>query len=347
MSGILVVQTAWLGDIVLTTPLLRELKRARPGARLTVVTTPLGAETLAGLPWVDEIVPFDKKGADRGVLGTLRLAARLFRSRFEVAIAAQRSFRTGLLVRASRARTRVGFARARGSFAYTRKVPWDPAAHAVRRYLALSGPAGGDPERAEPRPELAVSAKARAEVEKLLAQSGVARGEEIVALAPGSIWGTKRWTPEGFAALARAARERGLRPVLVGSPAERALCETVASLAGEGAVVLAGRTSVPEMTALLSMSRVLVSNDSGPGHVASAVGTPVVSVFGPTVPAFGYTPFGDQNVVVEHASLDCRPCHPHGPEVCPLGHHRCMREIDPGRVVAALHAVRERAGRRT
>jgi heptosyltransferase-2 len=339
MSSILVVQTAWLGDIVLTTPLLRELKRARPEATVTVVTTPLGAETLFGLPFVDEIVVFDKKGRDRGILGTLRLARRLRRARFEVSIAAQRSFRTGLLLRASGAPLRVGFEEARGSWAYTRKIGWVAGDHAVRRYLALSAPAGGHPESADPRPELAVRSEARASATKLLAESAIGPGEPVLALAPGSIWGTKRWTPEGFAAVARAARERGLRPVLLGSPAERELCEQVASLSGAGAVVFAGRTSIPEMTALLSISRGLVTNDSGPGHVASAVGTPVIAVFGPTVPAFGYTPFGDRNVIVEHPGLECRPCHPHGPEVCPLGHHLCMREIGAERVVAALDEV--------
>ena len=100
-----------------------------------------------------------------------------------------------------------------------------------------------------------------------------------------------------------------------------------------------GRTSPPELTALLARSRVLVTNDSGPAHVASAVGTPVVAVFGPTVPAFGYTPFGERNRIVERAGLACRPCSSHGPQVCPLGHHRCMKEIGPEAVLAALEAA--------
>jgi heptosyltransferase-2 len=103
--------------------------------------------------------------------------------------------------------------------------------------------------------------------------------------------------------------------------------------------VLAGRTGIPELTALLARSRALLVNDSGPGHVASAVGTPVVAVFGPTVPAFGYTPYGAANRVVEHPDLECRPCDRHGPQVCPLGHHRCMRDLPPERVIAALAGV--------
>lgn len=332
---ILVVQTAFLGDVVLTTPLLRELKRAHPEARLTVVATPLGAATLAGLPFLDGLIAYDKKGKHRGVRGTWGLVARLRRERFDLAVAAQRSARTGLLVRASGARKRVGFAGAAGGWAYTERVTWDPARHAVHRYLALAAACGGDPD-ADPRPLLAVLPEARARIDALLSAEGIGPDDAVLAIAPGSIWGTKRWTPEGFAAVVRDSRALGLRPVLVGSPAEATLCNEVAARAGGSVPVLAGRTGIPDLAALCARSRALVTNDSGPGHVASAVGTPVVAVFGPTVPAFGYTPFGERNRIVERAGLECRPCDLHGPQVCPLGHHRCMKEIGPEAVLDAL-----------
>lgn len=339
MTRILVVQTAFLGDVVLTTPLLRELRRAHPGAALTVVAAPVGAAALEGSPHVDRIVPFDKNGVNSGASGTLRLARSLRLGRFDLAVAAQRSARTGILLRASGAATRVGFEGAAGALAYSRRVPWDPARHAVLRYLALAGAAGGDPESADPRPELPVRKDALARVESLLRGEGIANGDPVLAIAPGSIWGTKRWTPEGFAHVARGAGARGLRPVLVGAQDERELCLSVRDRAGIEVAVLAGRTSLAEMTALLSRARALVTNDSGPGHVASAVGTAVVAIFGPTVPAFGYTPWGERNRIVELHGLECRPCHAHGPEVCPLGHHRCMRDLRAERVMAALDEV--------
>ncbi|MBP7149490.1 MAG: lipopolysaccharide heptosyltransferase II [Acidobacteria bacterium] len=339
MNRILVIQTAFLGDVVLTTPLLRELRRAQPAAELVVVSTPLGVQTLTGLRHVGRLLAFEKKGVQRGVLGMGRFARDLRRERFDAVVAAQRSSRTALLALASGAPVRVGFAGAPGSWSYTREVRWDRAHHAVRRYLALSGPLGGDPESADPTPELAVLDDARAEVLHLLGEAGVPAGAQLVGIAPGSIWGTKRWLPERYAELARALREDGARPLLLGSPAERELCERIAAQAGDVAPVLAGRTSVPQLTALLSLCAALVTNDSGPGHVASAVGTPVVAVFGPTVPAFGYTPFGPRNAVVEQLGLACRPCDSHGPQVCPLGHHRCMTEIPVSAVLAATRCV--------
>jgi heptosyltransferase-2 len=336
---ILVVQTAFLGDIVLTTPLLRELKRAGADRRITVATTPLGAAILAGHPHVDEIVVHDKRGRERRPLGLLRAIARVRGGRFDAAIAAQRSSRTGMLLVGSGAKRRVGFAGAPGAWGYTDRVRWDGARHAVHRYLALSAPLGGDPEAADPRPVLAVGEQARARVASLLSTAGIAEGEDVLAIAPGSIWGTKRWTPSGFADVARAAARLGLRPVLVGSPDERALCLAIAETAGEGVSVLAGSTGPADLAALLARSRALVGGDSGPGHVASAVGTPVVAIFGPTVPAFGYTPYGSAHRVVEHEGLACRPCDRHGPQTCPLGHHRCMVDVPAGRVLAALSEV--------
>jgi heptosyltransferase-2 len=121
----------------------------------------------------------------------------------------------------------------------------------------------------------------------------------------------------------------------------------VARAAGALAANLAGRCRIPDLAAVLARSRALVSNDSGAGHVASAVGTPVISIFGPTVTSFGYTPFGDANRIVEHPGLACRPCDRHGPQVCPLDHFRCMREIGADRVLAALDAALAGARQRT
>ena len=338
MRRTLVVQTAFLGDVVLTTPLLAAL-RTLPDTSIDVLTTPLGAQVLGGHPAVDHVIPYDKRGADGG-LGALVARLNALRARgYDVAIAAQRSFRTGLMVRATRAPLRIGFRNAPGAWACNRTVPWRADQHAARRYLDLLAPTGIDPAHCDPRPCLPVLPEAAQRVDALLAQEAVSPSEPLLAFAPGSTWGTKRWLPEGYAAIARAAPARGLRPVFVGSPAERPLCLEIALAAGRGAVVLAGMGGIPELVATLARARALVTNDSGPGHVASAVGTPVVAVFGPTVPAFGYTPFGPEHRIVEHPDLPCRPCHSHGPEVCPLGHHRCMRDIGPAPVLAALDAV--------
>jgi heptosyltransferase-2 len=219
-------------------------------------------------------------------------------------------------------------------------VAWLGDRHAVHRYLALSAAAGGEPASADPQPELAVSDRNSIYVEEMLANEGIGADEPVVCFAPGSVWGTKQWTPHGYAEVARRSASEGMRPVLIGSPEERTLCLEVGEAAGN-VPVLAGRTGLPQLAALLKRAEALVGNDSGPAHIASAVGTPVVAVFGPTVPAFGYTPFGSNVRVVERSGLECRPCHHHGPQVCPLDHFRCMSEIEAETVFRQLQDLLE------
>lgn len=342
MNALLVIQTAFVGDMVLTTPLLRALKRRYPSARLTLLATPAGTRLLTGSPYVDETIVFDKKGRDRSAAALWGLARRLRAARFDAVVAAQRSFRTGLLVRGTGAPLRIGFSGAAGSWAYTARVAPD-ASHQALRYLALAGPAGVDLGTAEGTPELPVLPEASASIDRKLEAEGIAPDEPLLVLAPGSVWGSKRWTPEGFAAVIDAAPALGLRPVLVGSPDEAELAARIAAMVSMNVPTLAGRSDLAELTALAARARVLIANDSGSGHIASAVGTPVVSIFGPTSPSFGFAPYGPANRIVELDGLDCRPCDRHGPPVCPLGHHRCMRDIGPERVIEAVRSLIARA----
>ena len=333
---VLVVQTAYLGDLVLTTPFLRELRRVAPAAAVDLWTTPTGAALFSPLPWVDTVLVHDKRDSRPWWRGLGGRARSLRERRYDVVVAAHRSLHSALLVRASGASTRIGFSGGQASWAYNRRVPWHAERHAVRRYLELARPLGGDPEGADPAPALRLEPRARQRVEALLRAHEVATERPLVCVAPGSIWNTKRWMTAGFSAVVDGARRRGLQPLLIGTAAERALCLDVACGCRVPPPVLAGSTSIPELAALLARAEALIANDSGPGHVASAVGTPVVTIFGPTVPDFGYAPRGERNHTVEHPDLDCRPCDRHGPAVCPRGHFRCMREIGPAQVLEAL-----------
>ena len=343
MSRILIVQTAFLGDVVLTTPLLRELRRVRPNASLCLLTTATGRSVLNGLPCVDQWLVLDKRWDRDGCRSSRGVLRALMGTRFDAAVAAHRSVRSGVILRLSGARLRVGFTGAPGAWAYNRRVVWDPGQHAVRRYLELSAALGGEPRIADPRPRLTVDPAAAARAERMALEHGVGANDNLLCVAPGSVWPTKRWLPEGYARIVAGARPRGLVPVLVGSPEELELCRRVAALAP--APVLAGETSIPDLVALLARARIVVGNDSGAAHVASAVGTPVVSVFGSTVSGMGYAAFGPLTRVVERAGLDCRPCGRHGARSCPLGHFRCMTEVTADQVLARVDELLAVTGR--
>lgn len=321
----LVIQTAFLGDVVLTTPLLSVL--AQRYGPVDVLTTPAAASLLETHPAVRAVIRYDKHAADRGWRGIRRLASQLRARRYAAVYLPHRSLRSAALALLSGAGERVGFADSAAAITYTRRVPRPRQGHEVERLLALAGPAAGPAEVG-----LGLTTEDRAAADGWLAARGVSPG--FVALAPGSIWGTKRWPyfPQLATVLDRPC-------VIVGSSDDVTLAYAIVAAAPQRAVSAAGMLGLRASAALIQRAAVLVTNDSAPLHLATAVGTPVVALFGPTVPEFGFGPRRQGDVALGHAGLACRPCSRHGPERCPLGHHRCMRELSVETVAAALTAV--------
>ena len=330
--SLLVPQTSFLGDVVLTTPLFAALRQRLRPRRLAVLVRPDAASLLDGHPDVDDVLVDDKRGATRGIGGLLRMASRLRAERFDLAVSPHRSLRTALVLAAARIPRRIGFADSRGAALYHERVPRDRRRHDVERNLALLAPFGGT--SGTPRLRLAVQPTAAARAAALLPDGG----GPLVGLAPGSVWATKRWTTEGFAAVLRALRADGARIVVLGAPAERALAEEVVRLGGGGATVLAGRTDLATLVAVIDRLALLVANDSAPMHVACARDVPVAAVFCATTPSLGYGPWGERARVVE-VDLACRPCARHGGPRCPRGTDDCQRLVRSESVLAVARAL--------
>jgi lipopolysaccharide heptosyltransferase II len=321
----LVIQTAFLGDVILTTPLLSVL--AQRHGPVDVVTTPAAASLLETHPAVGAVIPYDKRGADRGWSGFRKLAAELRARRYATIYLPHRSLRSAMLAVLSGARERVGFADSPAALTYTARIPRPAAGHEVERLLALAGPAlSSHPV------SLGLTAADHAQAEEWLRAHGVRAG--FVALAPGSIWGTKRWPY--YAELAEAVD----RPtVIVGGKDDVPLADAIVAAVPGRVVSAAGALGLRASAALIQRAAVLVTNDSAPLHLATAVGTPIVALFGPTVPGFGFGPRRRGDVALGREGLACRPCSKHGPRTCPLGHHRCMRDLSIETVAAALAAA--------
>jgi heptosyltransferase II len=329
---LLVVQTSFLGDVVLTTPLLTALRERLRPRELVVLVRRDAAALLAGHPDVDRVLVDDKHGRERGLGGLWRVARRLRAEGFDVVVSPHRSLRTALVLAAAGIPRRVGFAVARGARLYHVRVPRDRRQHDVRRNLALMAAFGDVP--APPPLHLPVRPDAARAVAALLPDGT----GPLVGIAPGSVWPTKRWTTAGFAALAQGLVGDGARVVLLGGPDDEARCAEVARLAGAGVRSLAGRTDLPGLVALVDRLALLVANDSAPMHVACARDVPVVAVFCATTPALGYGPWGERTAVVE-ADLACRPCARHGGRRCPRGTEDCMRLVEARDVLAAARAL--------
>ncbi len=341
---VLVFHTAFIGDIVLMFPMLQVLRRERPGCAISVVSVPAVADLVRKHPAVDEVIEYDKRGMHSGLRGMRALALYLRRQHFTLALVPHRSLRSALIVRMAQIPRRIGFATSAGAQLFTDRVPYRPSDHEIDRDLSLLQPVLGTiPDRILPVVHID-EGDSRVADELLVTADRELKGfsrSPLVALAPGSVWHTKRWPEEAFSALARSLVRNGCSVVLVGGERDVELCNRVAegSAAVHGVFNAAGKTSLAESAALLRRCQVLVSNDSAPGHIAMAVGTPVLALFGPTVPAIGFAPVGPRDRVLEVAGLSCRPCSIHGGNACPIGSFECMRGIAEPTVMAAVREI--------
>ena len=329
-ASALVIQTAFLGDVILTTPLLTAL--ATRYGPVDIVTTPAAAPLMETHPAVRHTVTYDKRGTDRGWDGLRRMARQLRSANYTRAYLPHRSLRTASLAVLARIPSRIGFA-GTWSFLYTESRRKPTAGHESDRLLALANeaPAVYAPQL-QPTP---ADVQAAAD---LLERAGIGHTRPLIAIAAGSIWGSKRWPY--YQDLARQVTE-GADVVVVGGPDDVVLGDEIVRAAEDGGgrrrvVNACGKLTLRQSAALIGRAALVVTNDSAPLHLATAMGTPIVAVFGPTVPEFGFGPLRAGDVSLGIDGLQCRPCSSHGPPACPLGHHRCMRELTVAAVLAAI-----------
>jgi heptosyltransferase-2 len=327
-EGTLVVQTAYLGNVVLTTPLLAVL--AERHGPVDVVAQPGSASVLEGHPAVHSVIPYDKRGADRGWPGITRLARELRTRRHARAFLADGSWRAATLAMGARIPARTGFAGSPAARLYTERVTRPLHGHETAKLAALAGAAVGEPL---PKVCLGLGASDREAAGAWLADRGVSG--DFVALAPGSVWGARRWPHyPAFAATLE------LPVVVIGGPADAPRAQEIAAAAAPGNVrSAAGEVGPRVAAAIIEQAQALVTNDSAALHLATAVGTPIVALFGPTAPSFGFGPLGPRDIVLGLGELLCRPCTQLGPAVCPLEHHRCLVELELPAVAAALASI--------
>ena len=339
---VLVLQNGFLGDTILTLPLLTEIKLRFPSAKLVLACSPLAQELLQDHPDIDEIIVDDKKGGDRGLLGLWRKAMTLKKMAFTMALTPHKSLRSALMLYFAGIPLRVGFRQSVASFLFHRRVIREPQRHDVERNLSLLRAFGIQPEDCRRSMRLPPGSESEAVVKKLLSSMGVDEKKTLIGINPGSVWATKRWSAEGFAgAIQLIKKNYDCDVLLFGGPADAVVASRIQELCGGASVNLAGKIGLREMPAALNLCRVLITNDSAPMHMAVACGVPTVAIFCATTPALGFYPYSDNAILLEK-DLSCRPCGSHGGRRCPLGTEDCIRLISPTHVLEAVVKLLER-----
>lgn len=277
------------------------------------------------LPFIRKTWVYDKHGRDRGLPGFSRQIRRLRQSKYDLALLPHRSLRSGLLAWRAGIPIRVGFDRGGGRFLHTHKVPYPATLHKIQRNLQLLSPFGPIPQV---DPPIVISNEDDLRfVEGKLGENA----EPMVALSPGSTWFTKRWPEAYFLALGKKLASAGYRIVLIGGGDDRELGQRIAHALGSACWNFCGILSLRQSVEVLRRCSVLVTNDSAPTHLGTAAGIRVLTLFGSTIPEFGFGPFGPNGKPLG-IELYCRPCTDHGRQHCPEKHFRCMRELTPERV---------------
>lgn len=327
---ILLVQTSFLGDVVLSTPVIAALREQFPSAELWMMTTPAARALVERDPELSGVITFDKNRSERSLTSLWKKAQELKAMRFDCAFALQRSARTSILLFLAGIPNRIGFESARCRWLYHQLRKREPGTHDVIRNLQIIGSSASElaarshPLRIFPPQIDQISDSLRSKIE------GVT---DPIIIVPGSVWRTKRWDWRGYREVAKRFIRQDRAVILVGAPDER---ELALKVAGNLPVLnIVGQTSIAELAWVISRAALVICNDSMALHLSSAAKVPTVAIFCATSPAFGFGPWENIARVIEVEALPCKPCSRHGGDLCPTGTWDCMRQLSPERVFEA------------
>jgi heptosyltransferase-2 len=338
IKRILVRGPNWLGDAVMCEPALRGLRKLFPDAQIALLVKPAVADLFAGHPALTRVLTYDTEGRHAGLSGKWVLAGQLRRQGFDLAVLFQNAFEAAFLTFLAGVSRRYGYSTDGRSLLLS-----DPVAapdrrtlvHQVRYYWDLLKPLGltGDP----PTPELLVFPDEEQAMAGRFAQGGLSATDVVVGINPGSTYGgAKRWLPERFAEVTerlcrtiRESREQQVSVVIFGAKGEERLGHEIAARLTSRSLVLSGATTIRELMAAVKRCAMLLTNDTGPMHIASAFQVPVVAIFGPT-DWRTTSPFGSAHAIVRQP-VDCSPCLL---RECPID-HRCMTRVSVDQVYEA------------
>jgi len=324
-SKILVINTAFLGDIALTAFLTQKIKN-KYKCNISVLTTIAGAEVLSSIKSIDSMFILDKKSTHKSLSDSIDFAKSLSAYNFNIIISLHKSFRTSVIVKNIDADLKIGFDVSSRSNVYNKKIKYKSHYHEVERYISTMF----EDLKLE-KVELEISENDKLYVDNLLIQQKYDENKKTVVLASGSVWNTKKWGDQNFINLANLLKEN-YNVLFIGGKDD-----SIDNL--KGTINLYGKTNISQSYYLLSLSNLIVTNDSAPTHFASIVNIPTITIFGATHPYFGFGPLADNSLIIQNETLECRPCRIHGSDVCPLGTLECMNSIRPEKVAQQVETI--------
>jgi heptosyltransferase-2 len=325
-TKILIIQTAFIGDVILTLPVAQVLKNETE-CIIDFLCIPDVADLVKKSKYIDNVIIYDKKNHDKGIRKLYRLSRRIRFSGYDLIISPHRSARSAFLAWRGKSTQSISFDKSALSLLYNDKVTYIKNIHEIQRNLKLLEPTGIKVDTIV-RPEIFIHESDEKVINLLFKKFGISNENKPVTIAPGSVWMTKRYPPEKFVKLLDILSVKDIYFILAGGKSDVEICKYITDETNNRNVFSsAGKLTLTQSAELIRRSSVLITNDSAPLHLANAVGTKVIAIFGATVPEFGFFPYGKNDVIFQINGLKCRPCSIHGLNKCPVKTLDCLKKI--------------------
>jgi heptosyltransferase II len=335
-NRVLFIQTAFIGDAILTLPAIQKLKEMNPFYLIDVMCIPECCDIFMSSPYIENVIVLEKKGIHKSILSSLRFVNKLKNNNYSKLYSAHRSFRTSLIVLFLRVKESFGFDNSTLNIVYKNLIKYNSSIHEVQRNLNLIGFCFNE-ENWRIKPEIVVDDFTKNKILSFLKEKKI--DNNLIVIAPGSVWETKKYPKKYFEEIINYLLEKKYKVILIGGKKDIELCSSLVKKYNSDVLDTSGLFSVVESIELIRNARILISNDSAPTHMGMSADVKVLTIYCSTVSSFGFYPYNLKSCFVSFDELDCKPCGIHGHKKCPINTFACGEKLEPKTIILTLEGM--------
>ncbi len=336
MDRILVIQTAFIGDAVLTLPMIEKLKEKFQSSEIDVLCIPTTEEIFSSSPFVSEVLVMDKKKSHKSLYQIYAFASDIKKRNYTKIFSPHKSFRTTFIVMQSGVRETYGFSNSALFHTYKNVVEYKSDIHEVQRNLDLIGYEYTS-ENWRIIPHIKIEESSIKKIDEYISLNNL--NDKVIAIAPGSIWKTKKYPEKYLYEVIKHFTKLSYNVLVIGSDADKELCERLARGYVNNVFSTAGKFSITETIQLLKIANLLLTNDSAPTHLGVCANIPVLTIYCSTIPEFGFYPYNKKSSYISYDDLKCKPCGIHGYEICPIKIFDCGEKLKPQIIISKMEKM--------
>jgi heptosyltransferase-2 len=336
IERILFIQTAFLGDAILALPAIQKLKELNPDSQIDVLCIPETEEIFSASPSINKVNVIDKKSQHKSLFKTYKFIKQIKVNNYTKIYSSHRSLRTALIIMLLEVRETYGFDISSLMHVYKNLVKYELSKHEVQRNLDLIG-FNYDQESWEILPEISITAEIKNKINLFLTDDNLNSG--FIAIAPGSVWNTKKYPLEYFEEIIKYFTDKNENVVLIGGKKDIENCSVLASKFSNKVYDASGKFTVIESIELLKRAKFLISNDSAPTHMAMCADIKTLTIYCSTIPEFGFYPYNKKSSYISLNELKCKPCGIHGYHSCPIKTFDCGKKLLPQHIIEKFEEI--------